>query len=204
MKVRLTFIEELLGTLPGDPELATEFILDKYPDGVQKDEEEALPTADEALIKGTTLFARNKNGNPILWNYQVRGFFKAAVSALNRVAESVDEVKLAAHKKIIDQCVFVKPRQLVLSKAPGIPLADENLTICQRPLRGQTAQGERVSLARSEAAPAGTFIELEVKFLKDTEQYLDNVREWFTYGELSGLGQWRNSGKGTFSWEELD
>ncbi len=30
------------------------------------------------------------------------------------------------------------------------------------------------------------------------------VREWLTYGRLRGLGQWRNSGKGRFTFEELD
>jgi hypothetical protein len=29
------------------------------------------------------------------------------------------------------------------------------------------------------------------------------VREWLDYGKLRGLGQWRNSGKGRFSWEVL-
>ena len=29
------------------------------------------------------------------------------------------------------------------------------------------------------------------------------VREWLDYGQLRGLGQWRNSGKGRFTWEEL-
>jgi hypothetical protein len=29
------------------------------------------------------------------------------------------------------------------------------------------------------------------------------IREWLDYGKLRGLGQWRNSGKGRFSWVEL-
>ena len=30
------------------------------------------------------------------------------------------------------------------------------------------------------------------------------VREWLDYGKFSGIGQWRNSGHGRFTWEELD
>lgn len=72
---------------------------------------------------------------------------------------------------------------------------------CQRPLRGQTAQGERISLANSETIPEGATIEFTVKCLVDS--YIDVVREWLDYGELRGMGQWRNSGKGRFKWEEV-
>jgi hypothetical protein len=30
------------------------------------------------------------------------------------------------------------------------------------------------------------------------------VEEWLDYGKFNGLGQWRNSGKGAFVWDELD
>lgn len=36
-------------------------------------------------------------------------------------------------------------------------------------------------------------------FFKDAE----TVREWLDYGQLRGLFQWRNSGKGRFTWEEV-
>jgi hypothetical protein len=29
------------------------------------------------------------------------------------------------------------------------------------------------------------------------------VRRWLDYGALFGLGQWRTSGHGRFTWEEL-
>lgn len=29
------------------------------------------------------------------------------------------------------------------------------------------------------------------------------VREWLDYGILRGIGQWRNSGMGRFTWEEI-
>lgn len=30
------------------------------------------------------------------------------------------------------------------------------------------------------------------------------VREWLDYGQLRGIGQWRNSGKGRFTYEITD
>jgi hypothetical protein len=45
-------------------------------------------------------------------------------------------------------------------------------------------------------------LNFEIKLL--IEDTADLIREWLDYGELHGLGQWRNSGKGSFVWEELD
>ena len=65
----------------------------------------------------------------------------------------------------------------------------------------QTAQGERISLANSETIPAGATIEFTVQCLVDGD--MDAVVEWLNYGKLRGMGQWRNSGKGRFNWEEV-
>ena len=72
---------------------------------------------------------------------------------------------------------------------------------CQRPLRTLSPQGERVALANSETAPAGSSIEFTVQIFNPR---LENaVREWLDYGKYRGIGQWRNSGKGRFEWEEI-
>lgn len=71
--------------------------------------------------------------------------------------------------------------------------------ICERPLRAQTAQGERIALARSDTCPPGTVIEFDLVILGGVSEAL--LREWLDYGALRGLGQWRNSGKGRFSHE---
>lgn len=72
---------------------------------------------------------------------------------------------------------------------------------CQRPLRAQTMQGERVTLANSETIPAGSTLEFTVVCFDDKDMKL--VCEWLDYGVWRGLGQWRNSGKGKFTWEKL-
>ena len=184
-KVELEFTEPLLGTLPGDEKLAEEYVTSKHPEGVQKEEQDSLP---EEVKKSSSFFARDSRDKPILWDYQIKGFFKDACSMMQRVTK-VDDLK--AHKKIIDGLVFVAPRQIEL-KLSG------KLTFTERPLRVSTPKGDRTALARSETAPAGTKIQIEIILLKpDLKKYIIN---WLDYGILRGLGQWRNSGMGRFKW----
>ena len=197
MKVELEFIEPLLGTLPGDERLAEDYVMSKHPDGVQKDEQKSLT---EEMKKFSSYFARNSKSNPILWDYQIKGFFKDACSMMRRVTQ-IDELK--AHKKIIDGLIFVAPRQIELILPAKKSSKDEgkSLTFTERPLRISTPKGERTALARSETAPAGTRIQIEILLLKpDLKKYVIN---WLDYGILRGLGQWRNSGMGRFKWKLL-
>jgi len=69
---------------------------------------------------------------------------------------------------------------------------------CQRPLRAQTAMGERIALANSEELPAGTWCDFKLSTLIEDAQTQKAIVEWFQYGFLRGIGQWRNSGKGRF------
>ena len=59
MKIELEFIEPLLGTLSGNPEIAEEFISAKHPSGkVQEDEAEVIENLPGALEKSSTVGAR--------------------------------------------------------------------------------------------------------------------------------------------------
>lgn len=190
LKVKLEFTEPLLGTLPGDEKIAEDYVTGKHPDGVQEDEQKSLT---EEMKKSTSYFGRNPKDKPALWDYQIKGFFKDACSMMRRVTQ-VDELK--AHKKIIDGLVFVFPRQIELQ----LPSKGE-LTFMERPLRISTPKGERTALARSEMAPIGTKIQIEILLLKpDLKKYVIN---WLDYGILRGLGQWRNSGMGRFKWHTI-
>ena len=72
----------------------------------------------------------------------------------------------------------------------------KEITECQRPLRCSTMQGERVSIAISEEIPAGATVNFTVRCLIDDD--IELVKEWLDYGQYNGLGQWRNSSKGSF------
>jgi hypothetical protein len=185
MKVRLTFLEEILGTTSGDPEIHEEYIASKAPDAPSREEEIAAIGVDGAIEKAKTIFPK-EGGKPFLWDYQVKGFLKAACSALARIS-GTEASKIKAYKKIIGELVFVNPRKIPL-------IFDGEIGNCQRPLRAQTAQGERITLANSETCPVGTVADIVVEVLED--KYVPLVKELLAYARRIGFGQWRNSGKG--------
>lgn len=197
MKVKLTLQEAILGTSPANPEIYSDFIGSKAPNAATLEEEVERLGTEAITEKGTTIFPKDDDGKPFLYDYQLKGFFKDACSMLARVGGKAtvnESSKLKAYKKVIDGMIFPKPREIRID-------TDEDIRICERPLRAMTMQGERVSLARSEEIPAGATIAFDIVMLDES---LDPaVREWLDYGELRGLGQWRNSGKGRFTWEEV-
>lgn len=195
LEVRITFIEEVLGTAPNDEDVYRNFIASKAPDAQTVEEEIAEHGVDAVSDKGMTVFARDEDGNPCLYDYMIKGFFKDSCGMLKKATGS-KSASIKAHKKMVDGLVFVSPRLIPFKMPEG-----SEMGICQRPLRASTAQGERVALAMSETVPAGSTCELEITCLTDgDEQY---VREWLDYGKWRGIGQWRNSGVGRFEWEEL-
>ncbi len=185
----IEFFEELLGTASSNPEIHEEFIAKKSADKEKIEEELESLHADELLEKSMTIFPK-EDGKPFVWDYQVKGFFKDACSMLRRVSKT-ESSKMTAYKKIIDGLVFVSPRKIILELPKG-----EEISSIQRPLRGQTAQGERISLANSETVPVGTKLSFDVTLLD--KKVGKALSEWMEYGKLRGLGQWRNSGKGRF------
>lgn len=194
---RATFTEGLLATKPNDPEVHETFVAAKEreasPDELSA-EERALMEVD-ALEKGKTIFHRDDDGTPIIWDYQIKGFLKEAFKALRR-----DPATACAKTKnyigIIDGSIFVKPRKIRLELPEGTQLGT-----CQRPLRARTMQGERVALASSEEAPAGTQMTFTVMTLcPGLGKALD---ECWEYAALRFMGAWRNSGKGTAIIEEV-
>jgi len=227
MEVRITFFEEVLGTSPADEDIYRNFIGSKAPDAASVEEEIEALGADAVAEKGMTVFARTEEGKPALYDYHFKGFFKDTCSMLARVKGS-ESSKMVAYKKEIDGLIFVNPRLVELEIPEG-----KTMGVCQRPLRASTALGERVALAMSESVPAGTSCVLEIttliensgtkvrkkkvktkneagEIVEDTVEvesggvdYMKMIREWLDYGKLRGIGQWRNSGKGRFTWEEL-
>jgi hypothetical protein len=194
LKARITFQEEILGTASNNPNIHSEFIASKAEDAKSMEEEVAAIGAEGVVEKAMTVFPRNGSGNPILWDYQIKGFFKDSAAALKKVP-GTKASKVKAFKKEIDGLLFISPRMIPLN----IPSA---LGHCERPLRASTPMGERVALANSETAPAGTTIEIEIQCL--TKDMLELARECLDYGILRGIGQWRNSGKGRFTWDEIE
>lgn len=195
IKVRITFTEDCLGTASADRELHSRFIASKAPDAMTREEEVAAIGAEAVEENSMTVFPRDGE-KLIFWDYQLKGFFKDSCSALQRMkGEEMarESCKVKAYKKIIDGCIFVFPRKIPINLSGEV--GD-----LQRPLRAQTAQGERIALAHSETVPAGSSIECTIQ---TPDQYEALVMEWLEYGKLKGLGQWRNASWGRFTYEVI-
>lgn len=190
LRIRLTFIDDLLGTMPGNRDIFTDFVAKKAE--TVNEEAEAIPV-DEALEKGTTVFPRTADNKPFIYDYQIRGYFKESCKFLKKV-DGTKSSKEKAYKQKIDGLIFVKDRQNVIN-------TDKEIGICERPLRASTPQGERISLSRSESIAEGATMEFTVVCMVDSD--IELVKEWLDYGRFHGTGQWRNSGKGRFTWEEV-
>jgi hypothetical protein len=222
MKIRITFTEEMLGTASANPEIHAEFIASKAPDAETRDEEVAAIGVEEAVEKSTTVFPRDVDGCPMLWDYQVKGFLKDSVNAIREIegsavwvdshgvtppkpvpgqppaepAKAPKRLNKYAYKRTMDNLVFVIPRRVRLVMPAGGEVGH-----CERPLRAETMRGERIALARSETVPEGTTCEVEVSCLDSRLNRV--VTELLDYGKFKGIGQWRNSGKGRFTWKQI-
>ena len=121
------------------------------------------------------------------------GFFKEAARFCKKIPGSVTS-KTKAYIQEIDGLILVEPKWIPVK-------TDRDITKLQRPLRAQTAQGPRIALSNSEMIEPGCTLEFTVRCLNPADFKL--VEEWLEYGKYHGLGQWRNSGCGRFTWEEI-
>lgn len=199
-KVRIVFVDDVLGTCSGDPELHDSYIASKAPDAPSREEEVAALGVGDAIEKGMTIFQRDDKGNPIVYDYWVRGYIKAALKNIKKGWPKSECAKVKANKQTVDNQIFVNPRKIRVNMSG--PLGD-----CQRPLRAETAQGPRVAIAHSESLPECSYIEFTLVLSPELYKGADKdevMREVFDYGCLNGMGQWHNSGKGRFYYEMLD
>lgn len=202
-KFRLTGTDSLLGSCPANQEVFTEFLVGKTKTPEEKQAALAdVENIDENLEKGTTVFYRDKDGGLILKGYQVKGFLKAAAKALK------DQLNLKSYLSKTDTFVFIMEKDIPLMR-DGKQIMEPDGYL-ERPLRCETAQGPRVSLAKSEEVNAPWYIDVTIRVVenagtaKSAPIDMDMVESFLDYGFLSGLLQWRNAGHGTFTFEELE
>lgn len=179
---RIELTTRMLGTVTKDPEVYKTYIESKKPE--EKNGEDEYLTVEKVEEKGWTGFHRDDNGL-FIYEYMIKGFLKNAGNVLKVVQ------KIAALKSKIDNFVFIAPRRISLGQI-------EPDGMIERPLRAMTARGPRVTLARSDYINAGKVIEFDITLLPHKEvkwKVLDSLLE---YGQLMGLGQFRNGGYGRF------
>lgn len=197
---RIIGLTPILGSLPASKAIRTQFIINKAPTDARRKEEEADGVdMDE---KGLTVFPRDSQEQLCLMDYQVKGFLKSALLTLRH------QLGIASAKAKADVYLFVEPRYIPIRRH-GQPVLDED-EVLERPLRAQTMQGERVSLAASEMLQDPWEIELEITLLPNDGTAKSRPLTWeavetaLNYGAYHGLGQWRNAGYGRFRWERTD
>ena len=196
LKIKVSFDEEVLGTASNDPNIHDTYISSNAPDAQSREEEIESIGVEAAIEKSMTVFPKDPDGKPFVWDYQWKGYLKDAFGSLKKVPKS-ECGKIKAYKKEIDGLIFVMPRKIPIILPEGTEIG-----VCQRPLRAQTMQGERVALASSETVPEGSSMIFEIRMLLDSHEKA--VIEALNYGVLRGFGQWRNSGKGRFHYEILE
>lgn len=196
MVVKVTVFEDLLGGANKDPNFHLKHIASGAVDGDKITEEMDALTTAETIKNATTGFSRNAAGIPIIWDYQVRGFFKEAMAAAIEVETQAVMVGSTAMTKwsarrFVDNFLSVSPRQ--------IPLVAVEPVLCARPLRAANYKQDIQAIASSEVVAAGVTFEITIATM--SSDLLQFAKAALNYGSHKGLGQWRNSGKGRFIWE---
>lgn len=127
-------------------------------------------------------------------DYQIRGFFKSALNAL----EYDNKIKQAKSK--VDKFLFIAPRKIHIFKdGKRVYDTDED---CERSLRAETMQGPRTTVAASEQINAPWEMTFTVRLIQNSGSKssaaltFEAIEDALDYGQLCGLGQWRNGGHG--------
>jgi len=161
-------------------------------------------TFKELDLKGTTVFFWDKEVNlPCIGDHMIYGFLKAAAEAIGRTLPSKKGTPLHSisyTQALVNQHVKCEKEFITFDKDLK---RNENGTPfhLQRSLRAMTAQGPRVSLAKSEVVPAGSSVSFTLKVMENSPLTINILKRLFSYGEMTGLGQWRNKGHGQFVFE---
>lgn len=172
-----------------------------------KGELESLKESFEELdIRGITVFFWDKDKQrPAIGSHMILGFLKAAAEAIGRTMEKKKGAALGSisyTQSLINQHVRIEGQLITFDKdikrdGQGKPI------YLQRSLRAKTAQGPRISLAKSEIVEAGAKLRFKMKVLGGSELTERVLRTLFDYGSFTGLGQWRSSGRGALTYEMI-
>lgn len=183
VKVEIELINPMLGTVSKDPEVYKTFIENKKPEEIQ---EEEFKTVEKSEQKGWTGFHIDEEKGLFIYNYMIKGFLKNAGNNLK------EQASIKNLRSKINNFVFIAPRRIYLGQS-------EPDGVLERPLRAQTAQGPRVTLARSDFINEGKRIKFSITILDNKEKINEKlIHTLLEYGQYLGLGQFRNGDYGAF------
>lgn len=118
MKVRIKLLEEALGSSPSNEDLMGTYIASKAPTEDLTSEEIDNIKAQNAEDR-ITVFPKQADGTPFIYDYQIKGMLKDSCKALAAAGKAGYPggkacAGLKAYKKAIDGLIFVYPREIPL------------------------------------------------------------------------------------------
>lgn len=124
--------------------------------------------------------------------------YKTKMLNLLKMAEKLKVLSVSGFSKMpstwVDRGVFVGPRKCLIDMPEG-----SKVGYCERPIRIEKFPKDISSLKCSETVPADSIIKFRVGILNDDDEKF--VLACLHYGYLRGFGEWRNSGKGRFTFD---
>lgn len=187
-KYKLTFTNRILGSAPKNKEIYSEYIASKT-ENTNNAEDELSMIEDSTDGRKITGFHTDVDGVYLL-DYQIKGNLKENANILK---DALVKKNLRAK---IGNFVHIEPRHFWL--------ADKPAGILERPLRAQTAQGPRTSLAASEYVEAGVSIEVTIILIPNKEVTWEVIEDLLNHGKRNGISQWRSAYYGTFDFERIE
>jgi len=195
IKVTAELTEAMLGTIPKNKKIFTDFITEKMgnfqgkPLKTMEDLEEEIDSVPEDIEKTATGFHQDTFGI-FLYNYMILGNIKANLFVL--MANGVG--KVLNYKKASDLFLQINPRKIRLYRDEEKILMKPDGSL-ERSLRAQTPKGERTFLSKSDFVEAKTRFKFNVKIYRNDRGLTpEMVVEALKFGKKNGLGQWRGSG----------
>ena len=199
-EVILDITEPVLGTVPKDKNIYKTYVQKEITAAVaagavgangtklyQEQLDEEAESITEMEERGWTGF-HELDGRPFVFDYYIKGHIKDVANVLK------DQLGVRNLRSKVENVVFVQPRRIFFEPQPGLTMVRD---VLERPLRAMTMEGPRVTLTRSDTL-ADVSLRFYVLILKNTEVKRPLVEGLFEYGNLRGLGQWRNGGWGRY------
>jgi hypothetical protein len=196
IKVSAKLIESMIGTVPKNKQIFTDFVQNKMgefqgrPIKTAAEMNEEIESVSDACEKTATGFHNDVFG-VFIYNYMILGNIKANIYCLT----ANGFCKVRAYKKSTDLFVKINPRKIRFyrdDEENPLQYADDTI---ERSIRAQSPKGDRVFLGKGDVINRNSKFKFKVELFKNDKGLTPEVLiEALKFGKHNGLGQWRGSG----------
>jgi hypothetical protein len=195
IKVTAELIEPMLGTVPKNEKIFTDFVTEKMgnyqgkPLKTMQELDEEIESCPKEIDKTATGFHKDTFG-VFIYNYMLLGNIKSNVFMLMCNGAT----KVLHYKKAADLFCKVYPRKIRFFTEDDTHLINSDGSL-ERSLRAKTPKGDRICLKKSDIINSGTRFKFEVKLLRnDRGLTTETIVNALKLGKHNGIGEWRGSG----------